>query len=134
MLRAAIIVLLLFATGCSQPQPVASQQDTERVRLASDQDARCRETVINGLSPSSFDYGVVSNAGTAKGAASAYFRAMFADTGVPVEQVLQRPLTAELRNGVWHVANTLPKDALGVQLFAQICQSNGRVLVLTGEQ
>jgi hypothetical protein len=59
---------------------------------------------------------------------------MFAQTDVPVEQVLRRPLTAELRNGVWYVATTLPKDALGIQLFVQICQSNGRVLQLTGAQ
>jgi hypothetical protein len=81
-----------------------------------------------------FDYGVVSNAALAKQLATAYFRGIFANTDTPVEQVLRRPLTAELKNGVWHVATTLPDDALGIEFFAELCQSNGRVLKLTGEQ
>ena len=133
MLRAAA-TLALLTTGCSQADRAASPQETERVRVASDQDARCREAVANGLAPGLFDYGVASSARTAKDLARIYWRAMFAHSNNPVEQVLRRPLTAELRDGVWHVATTVPKDALGVQYFVQICQSNGRVLELTGAQ
>ena len=104
------------------------------MRLASNQDVRCRETVANGLAPGLFDFGVVSSGGAARDVAKTYWRAMFAHTDTPVEQLLRRPLAAELKNGVWYVATTIPKDALGIELFIQICQSNGRVLQLTGAQ
>ena len=77
---------------------------------------------------------MVSSEATAKDLASAYWKAIFAETDAQAEQALRRPLKAELENGVWHVETTLPKDALGIQLFVQICQSNGRVLQLTGAQ
>ena len=130
----SVAFLALLATSCSQNERSAPSDKSERVRLARDQDTKCREPVANGLAPGSFDYGVVTSAEDAKGAASIYWRAMFAHSKVPVEQVLRRPVTAELRSGVWHVATTVPKGELGIQLFVQICQSNGRVLELTGEQ
>jgi hypothetical protein len=76
----------------------------------------------------------VSSAGAAKQIAETYWRAIFAGTDVPVEQVLRRPLTAELRKGIWHVETTLPEGSIGVGFVAEICQSNGRVVTLTGYQ
>ena len=135
MIRANFLLFFL-AAGCSQgEQASAPLRKGERVAIQlTKQDPRCREAVANGLAPGSFDYGVVSTAATAKEVAHAYFSDIFAYTDTPVGQVLRRPLTAELRDGIWHVVTTVPKGAVGVQLFMQICQSNGRVLQLTGSQ
>ena len=134
MLRLAATFALL-ASGCSPTSTSVSQQEPERVRLSlREQDPRCRDTVESGLAPGSFDYGVVSSAATAKRTAEGYFRAMFSRSDVPVDEVLRQPMAAELRRGVWNVATTVPKEAVGVHFLVKICQSNGRVLELTGGQ
>jgi hypothetical protein len=53
---------------------------------------------------------------------------------VPVDEILERPLDVGLRNGVWHITTSVPKQAIGMQLVLEICQSNGRVLRLGGSQ
>jgi hypothetical protein len=131
----AAAILLLLAAGCSQADNAASVLEKQRVRLASDQDARCREAVDNDLPSGSLDYGVVSSVATAKDVAKSYWRTVLTHTEVPVEELLLgRPLAAEVRKGVWHVVTTHPRNAFGAQLHIQICQSNGRVLVLNRAQ
>jgi hypothetical protein len=131
----AAVISSLFAAGCSQADNAAAILEKQRVRLAADQDARCREAVENDLAPGSLDYGVVSTVATAKDAAQSYWRTVLTHTDVPVEELLiGRSLAVELRKGVWHVATQHPENASGARLHIQICQSNGRVLALNSTQ
>jgi hypothetical protein len=77
-------------------------------------------------------YGVVSGPGVARQVATDYFMAVLPD--IPVHDLMQRPVETKLQRGVWYVNTTVPKNAIGIQLFIEICQSNGRVLKLTGAQ
>jgi hypothetical protein len=126
----ATAVSILFAAGCSQGDHAASVLAEQRVRLASDQDARCNEAVKNDLAPGSMDYGVVSSVAAAKDAARSYWRIVLAKSDVPVEDLSRRPLIAELKDGVWSVTTRDPEGADDSKLGIQICQSNGKVLVI----
>lgn len=126
--------LCALLASCSQAEHRTSAEAAERVPIGASQDVRCQDPVVNGLAPGTFKYGVVSSPPIAKEAAVVYLQSIFGPTDVPVDRLLSRPLTIQLRNGVWHVATTVPEGALGAQLFVEICQSNGRVLKLTGAQ
>lgn len=135
LMRRLILLLTLLQVSCSQQQASLSGEETKRVRSdQTRQDKRCSEPVATAFKPDQFDYGVVSTPKVAKETATSYFRAMFADTDIPVNEVLERPLKARLKDGVWHVETTLPEGASGVGFIAELCQSNGRVLTLTGYQ
>ena len=134
-MRRLILLLALLQVSCSQQQASPPAEETKRVRSdQTRQDKRCSDPVATELRPDQFDYGVVSTPKVAKETAANYFRAMFAGTDVPVDEVLEGSLKASLKEGVWHVETTLPEGAIGIYFVAELCQSNGRVLTLTGYQ
>jgi len=45
-----------------------------------------------------------------------------------------RPLSAKLKNGIWHVESYFAEGDIGGAANVLICQSNGRVLAIYHEQ
>jgi hypothetical protein len=128
------LLLLLIIAACSQ-QKATSVEDPKRVKLdEAAQDGRCHEELSTVLGPDMFDHGIVTSADVAKRVATIYFRTIFAEADFPLDTVLQPPMNATLRDGIWYVRTTLPEGAIGVYLTAEICQSNGRMLTLNGFQ
>lgn len=133
-MKRALLILALMAAGCSESAPKDVPERQARIPLdTAKQDARCRENIANGLAPGLFDYGVVNSPDVAKAVATTYIRAILRGDKA-LESTLKRPMQTTLKNGVWHVRTTLPKGALGLYEYVDICQSNGRVLTLSGGQ
>lgn len=118
MKRLAGLAVLLLAS-CS-PEGDAQSLPLDEAR----QDRRCAERVAFYQPPS----GVVSNEAIAKEVAFAYLRRVY-----PEDDHL-RPMTAHLRNGVWHVLGYMPEGMFGGVAHIELCQSNGRVLIIYHEQ
>ena len=128
-----LLPLGLLLTACSNPSSDRGNEQAEQIPpVATTQDGRCREpvkTFKDGGAP--LEFGVVSSSAAARQIASAYFRGTWRN--LPLDEVLRRPIETKLRRGVWHVNTTLP-EGLGIKLFVELCQSNGRVLSIYGYQ
>ena len=127
------LVTLTVAANCtdsSDSQTLAVT--TERVTLdASRQDPRCREPV-GFLQNRPFDFhggGAIANAEMAGQIGALHFQANYGQFGWP-----EHPIRATVRNGVWHIEQVLPDGSIGGGLHIEMCQSNGKVLRIWGEQ
>lgn len=96
-------------------------------------DPRCRGMVNSPVDvpelPTSEIYPVIPNARTAILLAETYFQSRPEASSPEICR-----LEARLTNGVWHVGGVLPPDYLGGCLHIEMCQLNGRVLRMWGEQ
>jgi hypothetical protein len=116
--RSTLTSALLVVSACSSSNPDEQRQSLDRLH----QDRRCAEAVnLYGNEP---EGGVVSSVGVAEDVAFRYLSAIYPD-----DRHI-RPMRASLRNGVWTVNGTLPKDWIGGVAGIELCQSNGRVLTI----
>jgi len=111
---------LLAIAGCSSRNPDEQQRSLDRVH----QDKSCADAV-GFYEP---ETGVVSSEAIAKEVAYRYLKSAY-----PTDRHL-RPMTASLKNGVWTVSGSMPKNAAGGVAAIELCQSNGRVLVMSHGQ
>jgi len=117
MIRSVICISVAVA-GCS-PSPTANRQTLDEARQSVD----CREKV-GFFQPKD---GVVATDQIAKEVGFQYLHDVF-----PRDEL--RPVSASLKNGIWHVSGYFPKGDIGGAAHVLICQSNGRVLRLWHEK
>jgi hypothetical protein len=117
-MRRAVLLSALLVMGCSrEAAPPEVPWDEAR------QDPRCAGR-LEYFQPKN---GVLSTEVLAKRVGYQYLRDTFPD-----DHQLD-PLQAILRNGVWHVAGTPTEEDYNV-VHVLLCQSNGRVLEIWGDQ
>ena len=125
-MRACAILLVLGVLACSEQAPRDTRRAPE-IPLPANMDERCGPPPR--LAPQ--NSGVVNNAIAALDLARLYFKAHFDSLA---EEKIRRPTEVRNLRGVWLVNTTMPEGWLGGVLHVEICQSNGQVLQIYGEQ
>lgn len=114
-----IFLACIGLAGCS-PTPVAKHFDLDEAR----QDNRCVRGEVRFEPTNLIDTDVL-----AREIATIHISNRF-----DVKRTDLRPLKATLENGVWTAREMLPPNMVGGGLNIEMCQSNGRVLRIWGEQ
>jgi len=115
----SFILVCVGLVSCS-PAPVAKHYDVDEVH----QDRRCVKSDVQ-FEPNN----LIDTDALASELATIHISNRF-----KVNRSDLRALHATLENGIWTVKETLPPGTAGGGLNIEMCQSNGRVLRIWGEQ